>query len=450
MLGDCAGKINLPISLFTANYALMQQWRTQQRDFETKWSQLLESASSTDARVEKTVAAIVASVRRKGDAALFRYTNQFDRCTLDASSVRISKRDITKALRQVPNRHLTLLRRAAGRIRRYHRQQKTTNWSLNQSGARMGLRWTPLERVGLYVPGGKAAYPSTVLMNAIPAQLAGVPRLVMVTPTPDGTVNPYTIAAAKVVGINEIYRVGGAQAVAALAYGTESISAVDKIVGPGNAYVATAKRQVFGKVDIDMIAGPTEVLVLADGTADPDFIAADLLSQAEHDPNARPVLITTSRDLLTSAKAALRRQLKKTTRRGIATRALTKNGVAILARNRKEAIRLANEMAPEHLLLIVRNKGPWMRDIRNAGAIFIGPYSPVAAGDYLVGPNHVLPTARTARYASPLGVYDFVKASSWLELSRKGLAQVSKDIVQLAELEGLTAHGDSVRIRLDE
>ncbi len=313
----------------------------------------------------------------------------------------------------------------------------------------MGLRWRPLERVGIYVPGGKAAYPSTVLMNTIPAQVAGVDRIVMVTPTPKGEINPYTIAAAQVVGVQEIYRIGGAQAVGALAYGTKTIPAVNKIVGPGNAYVAAAKQQVFGAVDIDMIAGPTEILVLADGAARPDYVAADLLSQAEHDPDARSVLISTSATLLKEALAALEGQLKDTARRQIAGKALRRNGLAILANSRSAALDLVNEMAPEHLLVMVRDKKRWLTGIRNAGAIFIGDYSPVAAGDYLAGPNHVLPTARTAQYASPLGVYDFMKASSWLELSRKGLAKLSKDIVKLAELEGLIAHGDSVKIRLD-
>ena len=270
----------------------------------------------------------------------------------------------------------------------------------------------------------------------------------MVTPTPNGELNPHTLAAAAVAGIGEIYRVGGAQAIAALAYGTQSIPAVDKIVGPGNAYVAAAKRMVFGQVDIDMIAGPTEVLVLIDGNANPEFAASDLLSQAEHDADARAVLISTSAEQVQRTLAALKRQLKNTARKTIATKALQRNGIAIIAKNRQEATALANEMAPEHLLLIVDRPKAWLPGLRNAGAIFIGAYSPVAAGDYAAGPNHVLPTGRSARFASPLSVYDFVKATSTLELSRKGLALLSQDIVQLAELEGLIAHGDSVRIRL--
>ena len=426
----------------------MRRLNTQNSTFAREWSDYLAAASAPQAKITRTVASIIRGVQKRGDNALFAYTKRFDRCALTARTVRISDRKIETCLNQVPAAHLRLLRRAAQRIRRFHQQQKTQDWSLSSNGARMGLRWYPLERVGLYVPGGQAAYPSTVLMNAIPARVAGVDRIVMVTPTPDDTINPYTIAAAQVAGIDEIYRIGGAQAVAALAYGTQSIPAVDKIVGPGNIYVATAKQQVYGQVGIDMIAGPTEVLVIADGSANPEYVASDLLSQAEHDPDARPVLITTSERTMTATLRALTRQLEQTPRSHIAARALQRNGLAILAPKKAEAIALANEMAPEHLLLLVNSPKTWMKSIRNAGAIFVGPYAPVAAGDYLVGPNHVLPTARTARYASPLGVYDFVKASSWLELSRKGLEQVSKDIVQLAELEGLIAHGESVKIRL--
>jgi len=425
----------------------MQTVNTTDRDFAKRWKQYLRASSQPTPAVQKTVARILGQVRRQGDKALFALTKRYDRCALSTRSVRISRAERKRVLRQVPAAKLRLLQRAARRIRRWHEQQKQADISLTTPQGRMALRWTPLARVGLYVPGGQAAYPSTVLMNAIPAQVAGVAELAMVTPTPGGKLNPYTIAAAEVMGIDEIYRIGGAQAVAALAYGTKSIPAVDKIVGPGNAYVASAKQQVFGTVDIDMIAGPTEVLILADGTADPELVASDLLSQAEHDPDARPVLISTSQRLLDQSLIALRKQLQVTPRRDIARRAIRRNGLAIRTSKQVEAIALANEMAAEHLVLMVGNPKRWLEKIRNAGAIFIGNYSPVASGDYTAGPNHVLPTAGTARFASPLGVYDFVKATSRLQLTRKGLAELAPDIVQLAELEGLAAHGDSVKAR---
>lgn len=427
---------------------MIQTISTTDRHFKKKWTRFLESFSAPSKEIVSTVSRILQDIRRQGDSALFRYTKKFDRFEPSRSTICVSKKQRDAAVAGIPPQDQRLLKQAASRIRRFHQKQKSASWSLSAKGSRMGMRISPLESAGLYVPGGMAAYPSSVLMNAIPAQVAGVKRIVMVTPTPHGKINPYTIAAAKVAGIDEIYRVGGAQAVAALAFGTQSIPAVDKIVGPGNVYVAEAKRQVFGRVAIDMIAGPSEVLILADGGSDPRFVASDLISQAEHDTDARPVLISTSKTLLERTQVALKHQLHKTARARIATQAIRKNGLAILAKNLTEMCALANEMAPEHLLIMVRDSVKCLSLIKNAGAIFIGPYTPVAAGDYLAGPNHVLPTARTARYASPLGVYDFIKRSSFLQLSRKGLADLSSDIVKLSEIEGLTAHGESVKIRL--
>ncbi len=428
----------------------MRQLKTQQRDFAKQWQQYLNAVAEAPRQVTEATSTILQAVKKRGDSALFQFTKKFDGFTANARSIRISPAQVERAVSQVSSKHLNIFKRAAQRIRKFHQLQKQRDYRLNQNGAKMGLRWTPLDRVGIYVPGGRAAYPSTVLMNTIPAQVAGVTEIAMVTPAPGGEINPYTLAAAHVAGVEEIYRIGGAQAIGALAYGTKTIPAVNKIVGPGNAYVAAAKQQVFGRVDIDMIAGPTEVLVIADAQANPEYVAADLLSQAEHDPDARPVLICTSVRILEKSLQALTRQVAQTPRKKIAQQAIRKNGLAILAKNQGDAIALSNQMAPEHLVIMVKKPASWMKKLKNAGAIFIGNYAPVAAGDYLVGPNHVLPTARTAQYASPLGVYDFMKASSWLELTRKGLAQVSADIIELAELEGLSAHGYSVKVRFTE
>ncbi len=428
----------------------MRRLKTQSRGFQKEWRRFLEQTATISPKVERVVSRIVVAVRRQGDRALFASTRRFDRFKISKRTVRVSAAELRRAWRQLSTKEQATLKRAASRIRRFHKEQRPYDFSLQDRGARMGMRWLPLGRVGVYVPGGQAAYPSTVLMNAIPAQVAGVQEIAMVTPAPAGHSNSYVLAAAELLGISEVYRVGGAQAIAALAYGTESIAAVDKIVGPGNAYVAAAKRQVFGTVAIDMIAGPTEVLIVADGRAKPALIAADLISQAEHDAEARSVLITTSSALIEKIeRRALRDQIRSLSRRELIRRALRNNGLLVLARTKREVIELANEMAPEHLELMVAQPKKWLQGIHNAGAIFLGDYSPVAAGDYAAGPNHVLPTARTARFASPLGVYDFMKGSSLLELSKKGLDRLSGDIVRLAEIEGLTAHGRSITIRKD-
>jgi histidinol dehydrogenase len=420
---------------------------TKDAGFKKIWRDYLLSSSAFPDEIQRKAADIVGKVRQQGDKALFEFTRKYDRCLVNSKTVRLSSKGMKQALRQVSRHHLKLMKRAASRITEFHKLQALNNWELKKDGARMGMRWNPLDRVGIYVPGGQAAYPSTVLMNAIPAKIAGVQRIVMVNPSPKGKINPYTIAAASVAGVNEIYHIGGAQAIAALAYGTKTIPSVDKIVGPGNAYVAAAKKLVYGQVGIDMIAGPTEVMIVADGASKPDYVASDLISQAEHDPMARPVLVTTSTLLLKRVLNALGQQMAKTERSEIVKQSVVQNGLAILARSRREALDLINDMAPEHLLLMVNEAKKWLKDIVHAGAIFLGEYTPAAAGDYLMGPNHVLPTGRTARFASPLGVYDFMKASSWLELSRRGLEKYGSDLIEFTELEGLTAHGDSVRIR---
>lgn len=340
---------------------------------------------------------------------------------------------------------------AAARIERFHREQARRlpkSWKKKDAGAVLGEKVQAIDRVGIYVPGGLAAYPSTVLMNAIPAKVAGVREIVMVSPWAGGTCNPYTLAAARIAGVDRIFKIGGAQAIAALAYGTKSVPAVDKIVGPGNIFVATAKRFVFGRVGIDMIAGPTEIIVVADDTADANFVASDLLSQAEHDPLAAPILITPSRRLAPLVLQALDRQLRTLKRREILKRSLRGQGLLVLTRNMKEAIDLANQSAPEHLSLQVKNAAGVASQIRNAGAIFIGPYAPVAFGDYIAGPNHVLPTVRTARFSSPLGVGDFLKRSSLIGFDQKSFGKLAPHVMRLANLEGLTAHAASVQIRL--
>lgn len=425
----------------------MQTLNTKNRDFRKQWERYLEKAPTASENVIRVVTQIRTDVKRRGDEALFTYTRKFDRFTVTPATLRVNARELKQARKKIPVADYQVLKRAAGRIRAFHSRQQIKSWEMVKDGARMGLNWQPLNRVGLYVPGGQASYPSTVLMNAIPAQVAGVREIVMVSPSPAAYLNPYLLAAAELAGITEIYRVGGAQAIAALAYGTASIPAVDKIVGPGNTYVAEAKRQVFGTVAIDMIAGPTEVLIIADAVANPSTVAADLLSQAEHDADARAVLLSPSAKLITETLQSLKALLALAPRKKIAAASLKNHGLTIQVASDAEAIALANEMAPEHLELLVGDEQRYLKGIKNAGAIFLGEYSPVAAGDYAAGPNHVLPTARSARFASPLGVYDFMKATSWLKLSGRGLNNLAPDIVRLAEIEGLTAHGQSVTIR---
>ena len=346
---------------------------------------------------------------------------------------------------------LASLRASAERIRIFHEKQKEESWTFtDQAGVRLGQIVRPLKKVGIYVPGGKAAYPSSVLMNAIPARVAGVQDVIMVTPTPDGEINPYVLAAANIAGVDRIFRVGGAQAIAALAYGTDSIPPVDKIVGPGNIYVALAKKEVFGIVDIDMIAGPSEILVIADQTADPDFIAADMLSQAEHDEMAWTVLVTPSKTLMESVQKAIKEQLKKLPRRDIADKALKNFGTMVLVKDLEEGAQVANAIGPEHLEIMTDNPEELLGSIENAGAIFLGPYTPEPIGDYMAGPNHVLPTGGTSRFFSPLHTGDFYKKSSLLHFNREGFMQVADHTIRLAELEGLSGHAQAVRVRKEK
>jgi histidinol dehydrogenase len=402
----------------------------------------------------KTVSDILERVRTEGDAAVLRFTESFDKVKLEAGQLRVTEQEITAAYDRVEPRFIEALRRAAANIRSFHEKQKRNSWmDVQPDGTTLGQIIRPLRRVGLYVPGGKAAYPSSVLMNAIPAQVAGVPEIVMVTPASTGGkegIDPYILVAAAEAGIREMYRVGGAQAVAALAYGTETIPPVDKIVGPGNIYVALAKRYVYGVVDIDSIAGPSEILVLADDSADPSYIAADLLSQAEHDEMASAILVTTSRPLAEAVLAEVKTQLATLPRKEIAEKSIRERGAILLADSEAEAVATSNRLAPEHLELLVREPFGWLGRIENAGAIFLGPYSSEPVGDYFAGPNHILPTNGTARFSSPLSVDDFLKKSSVIHYSKEALLRDGEDIMTLAKHEGLDAHARAIQVRLEK
>ncbi|WP_340117472.1 histidinol dehydrogenase [Pelagibius sp. 7325] len=417
--------------------------------FEADFTALLNSKREASADVDATVAAIVADVRDRGDAALLDYTRRFDRLSLTAAELRIPQRDLDKAVDACDRETVAALELAAERITDYHRRQKPEDLDYHDAaGVRLGHRWSAVEAAGLYVPGGTAAYPSSVLMNALPAKVAGVERLVMVVPTPDGVVVPLVLAAAKLAGVTEVYRVGGAQAVAALAFGTATIGKVDKIVGPGNAYVAAAKRQVFGTVGIDMIAGPSEILVVADADNRPDFIAADLLSQAEHDAAAQSILITDDAGFADAVAAEVEKQLQTLPRTAIARESWAAHGAIIAVATLDESVALIDRVAPEHLELAVADPDALAAKVRNAGAIFLGRYTPEAIGDYLAGPNHVLPTARSARFSSGLSVLDFMKRSSLIGCTAEALAVIGPAAVRLAQAEGLDAHAHSVALRL--
>jgi histidinol dehydrogenase len=401
-------------------------------------------------REERIVAEIIAQVKEEGDAALREWTRRLDGAAPEMLTV--SDEEAERAFREVDDAFLQALDAAVERIRRYHEKQKQTSWlSAEEDGAVLGQLVHPLERVGIYVPGGRAAYPSTVLMTAIPAQVAGVGEIVLATPPrPDGTIHPHTLVAAKMAGVHRIVKAGGAQAIAALAYGTESVPAVDKIVGPGNIYVALAKRQVFGQVGIDSIAGPSEIVVIADDSAPPDWVAADLLSQAEHDPMASAILITPSRRLAEEVAAELKRQCGLLERKEIAAASLRKNGAILLTDTLEEAVETANRLAPEHLELMVQDPWSLAVRVRHAGAVFLGLFSPEAIGDYVAGPSHVLPTAGTSRFFSPLGVDDFVKKTSLISYSREAFFRDGGHVVTLAEAEGLGAHAAAIRVRQEE
>ncbi len=422
---------------------------TRDAAFDRQFAAVRERGATDDARVETQAREIVHAVRRRGDRAVIEFTRRFDGVTLTPKTLRVSEEEIARAVHAVPADAKAALRLAARRITTFHKKQVTKSWSFRDPiGLELGQQITPLDRVGLYVPGGHAAYPSSVLMNAIPARVAGVREVIMVSPCGKAGLNPAVLAAASIAGVDAVYQIGGAQAVAALAYGTGTVPRVDKIVGPGNAWVQAAKKLVYGTVDIDGVAGPSEVLVIADSTADPAFVAADLIAQAEHGSGDEcAVLLTTSRPLALAVQAELARQLKLLPRHRDVERVLKRRGAIVVVRDMEEAVRLADEVAPEHLELIVDGARSWARRIRNAGAIFIGPFAPAPLGDYLAGPNHVLPTGGTARFFSPLGVYHFVKRTSVVTASRAALKKLAPSVAALATLEGYQAHARSVQIR---
>ena len=419
-------------------------------DFEEQFAALLGAKREDSPDVDAAVAEIIADVRARGDAAVIELTERYDRLTLTPETLRFAPEEIEALISEVPQHEREALELAAERIRAYHARQmpEDASW-VDESGATLGWRWTPVSAAGLYVPGGLASYPSSVLMNAIPAKVAGVERLAITVPTPDGVANPLVLLAARLAGVDEIYRIGGAQAVAALAYGTTSIAPVDKITGPGNAFVAAAKRRVFGKVGIDMIAGPSEILVIADGDNDPDWIALDMLSQAEHDESAQSILITTDRAMAKAVEAAIERHLLTLERREIAGKSWRDYGAVILVPDLDVAAVLSNRIAPEHLELCVADPDGLSEQITHAGAIFLGAWTPEAIGDYVGGPNHVLPTARSARFSSGLSVMDFVKRTTLAKMTPAALRAIGPAAETLAISESLEAHGLSVRARLN-
>jgi histidinol dehydrogenase len=406
---------------------------------------LTKRASGSSQEIEHRVRDILADVRDNGDKAVFKYTRAFD--FLETSQFRVSTDEISEYAGKANSKVVKALAFSAKRIRAFHERQREKSWSFTEEGALLGQIIRPLERIGAYIPGGKASYPSTVMMNVIPAQVAGVKEIAICVPTPKGEMNPQVMAAIKLLGIREVYRIGGAQAIGAMAYGTKTIKKVDKIVGPGNIYVATAKKMVFGVVDIDMIAGPSEILIIADDSANPLLIAADLLSQAEHDELASSILITDSGRLAYAVKKELLEQLSRLKRKDIALKSILDYGSIIITADLKDAAELSNIIAPEHLEIMTKNPKKILPMIRNAGAIFLGEWTPEALGDYSAGPNHTLPTGGTARFSSPLGVYDFIKRSSLLSFTQNGFEKLAMTVKTIAEAEGLEAHANTVRVR---
>ena len=419
-------------------------------DFEARFAALLAFEGAQDSAVDATVAGILDDVKRRGDAAVLDYTRRFDRvAAASVAELELTRDEMQCALADLPAARRGALEQAAARVRSYHEKQLAQSWSYtDEDGTRLGQQVTALDRVGIYVPGGKAAYPSSVLMNALPARVAGVGEIVMVVPTPGGEKNQLVLAAAALAGVDRAFAIGGAQAVGALAYGTSTVPPVDKIVGPGNAYVAAAKRRVFGVVGIDMVAGPSEIAVICDGTVDPDWIAMDLFSQAEHDELAQAILLAPDARFIDQVAASIERQLAAMPRHDVIRAALEKRGALIEVRDLEEACALVNRIAPEHLELAVADPEALLAKIRHAGAIFLGGYSCEALGDYCAGPNHVLPTSRTARFSSPLGVYDFQKRSSIIGVSRQGAQRLGAIAAELARGEGLTAHAQSAEYRM--
>jgi histidinol dehydrogenase len=423
---------------------------TADSSFDRDFRALVEARREPDVDVARDVRMIVAAVRDEGDAAVRAFTQKFDRHDLDESGWRIERADLTAALAGLEPELRAALELARDRITAYHEKQRPADSDATDAdGIRTGARWNAVDAAGLYVPGGRAAYPSSVLMNAIPAKVAGVQRLVMVTPTPDGEVNPLVLAAAELAGVDEVWRIGGAQAIAALAYGTGRIAAVDVVCGPGNAWVAEAKRQLYGVVGIDMVAGPSEILVVADSRNDPDWIAADLLSQSEHDPTSQSILITTDAGFADAVADAVDRMIGTLSTADVARQSWDANGAVIIARDFDEAPALINALAPEHLELAIDDAESMFARVRHAGSVFLGRHTPEAVGDYVAGPNHVLPTGRRARFASGLSVLDFMKRTSFLSLDPAGLARIGPAAVALATAEGLPAHARSVAIRLE-
>ncbi|CAM3801220.1 histidinol dehydrogenase [Bordetella tumulicola] len=431
--------------------ALINRLDSRQPDFAAALSKLLAFEATEDESIDRAAAGILADVRHRGDAALVEYTQRFDRiAATSADALEIPKADWHAALATLPTAQRNALETAADRVRAYHEHQRSETWTYTDAeGTLLGQQVTPLDRVGLYVPGGKAAYPSSVLMNAIPAKVAGVPELIMVTPTPDGVRNPIVLAAAAIAGVDRAFAIGGAQAIGALAYGTATVPAVDKIVGPGNAYVAAAKRRVFGTVGIDMIAGPSEILIICDGKTPADWIAMDLFSQSEHDELAQSILLCPDAAFIDEVETAIERLLPTMPRADILRVSLANRGALVLVRDLDEACAIANEIAPEHLEISTEQPEHWTARIRHAGAIFMGRFSSESLGDYCAGPNHVLPTSRTARFSSPLGVYDFQKRSSLIQVSRQGAQTLGRIAAELALGEGLHAHAASAQYRLE-
>lgn len=420
--------------------------KTAEPGFKALMARIMRRRGNRRGEIEKRVEEIVGAVRRQGDRALLRYTRLFDKVRLSAGSLEVTRAEIAGAVARVPKKDIDTLRLAARRIAAFHRRQLQKSWQYRDPlGMLLGQRISPLERVGVYVPGGKASYPSTVLMNAIPAKVAGVKDIIVTSPI--GNDGDIILAAAHIAGVNRIFRVGGAQAVAALAFGTRTIPKVDKIVGPGNIFVATAKRMVFGEVNIDSIAGPSEILLVADASADPVYVAADMLSQAEHDELASALCVTPSMKVALKVQNAVEEQLRGTKRRAITLKSLRQYGAIIVTRGMNEAVEIANLIAPEHVELIVRRPQKLARSIRNAGAIFLGPYSAPPLGDYFAGPNHVLPTGGSARFFSPLGTYDFLKRTTIIQAEKRALRALAPRITHLARLEGLDDHARSVEVR---
>jgi histidinol dehydrogenase len=428
----------------------MRILRASHPSFAEEIERIMNRGNVLDEAVLESVAEIIEDVSQRGDEALIAYTEKFEGISLDPSALEVDPDEVEKAVNSLDPEDFNLLKLSAGRIENYHEKQSLRSWSYtDEEGVGLGQEIRPLDRVGIYAPGGRALYPSTVLMAALPAKVAGVGEIILATPSTGGRVHPLILAAAKLGGVDRIFRIGGAQAIAALAYGTESIPQVDKIVGPGNIYVAAAKRAVFGKVGIDMIAGPSEILIISDGTSRPDIAAADLLSQAEHDDLASAVLVTPSEDFAREVASEVDLQLKVLERSTIAQKSVEDYGAVIVTADMDEAVKIANMIAPEHLELMVKDPERVLEKIKNAGAVFMGYYTPEALGDYIAGPNHILPTGGTARFSSPLGVYDFVKRMSVISFPEQSLRRYGRKTARFAEMEGLTAHGRSIMVRLE-